>query len=303
MILTKLKLNRNNKPQTKQIIVMVCEDCGKEYSSSLIYQIKGIKKYGRDLCIGCKQRQQIKNGTRGKQYINAGIAAKKLMSGKTHIELYGIDKALEMKKINSQKNSGKNNRNYRGMWHGINPSIKNKGKTYDEIHGKQKADKIKNKLSKKSSGENNPMYGKPSPNGSGNGWCGWYNNWHFRSLLELSFMLNVIERFNFKWKSAECKKYKIKYIDFEGNERNYFPDFILNDKYLVEIKPKSLYNTTINKNKKIAAIEFCNKNNLKYKLMTPKKLLLKDIDDLIQSGKIKFIDRYQIKYEQWKNNN
>jgi hypothetical protein len=39
------------------------------------------------------------------------------------------------------------------------------------------------------------MYGKPSPNGSGNGW-------YFISLHELSYMVNVIERFKLKWNSG-----------------------------------------------------------------------------------------------------
>ena len=79
-----------------------------------------------------------------------------------------------------------------------------------------------------------------------------------------------------------------------------FGDFILNKRYLVEVKPKSLYNTIINKNKKDAAIIFCNENNLKYKLLTPKKLILKDIQELVDNKTIKFIDRYQIKFEEWK---
>ena len=34
------------------------------------------------------------------------------------------------------------------------------------------------------------MYGRFSPRGSGNGWSGWYKEWYFRSLLELSYMIN-----------------------------------------------------------------------------------------------------------------
>jgi len=51
------------------------------------------------------------------------------------------------------------------------------------------------------------MYGKPAPIGSGNGWSGWYKGWYFRSLLELSFMINVIERFKMSWQNAETKKH------------------------------------------------------------------------------------------------
>lgn len=306
MIKTDLKINKNGNPITTQRIIVICDNCEKEWESSLIYQIKGLKRYKKDLCKSCKLKEQIKSGIRDKQYIKAGQWAKDNMSGKTHIEIYGLEKALKMKKINSEKNSGKNNAMYGKNYqtYGLVNRMKGfSGKTYDEIFGKEKGDKIRKNLSEKFSGENNSMYGKPSPNGSGNGWCGWYNGWHFRSLLELSFMINVIERFNFKWKSAECKKYRIKYVDYQGKERNYFPDFILNDKYLVEIKPKSLYNTIINKNKKVAAENFCMNNNLKYKLLTPKKLKLKDIEELVDNNKIEFIDRYKIKYDEWKSNN
>ena len=58
------------------------------------------------------------------------------------------------------------------------------GKTYYDVwvikYGEDKAKELQ-KLKKKnnslsSSGVNNPMYGKPSPNGSGNGWSGWYRD-------------------------------------------------------------------------------------------------------------------------------
>ena len=72
-----------------------------------------------------------------------------------------------------------------------------------EKYGKEIADdklkNLKNKLSILFSGKKNPMYGKPTPIGSGNGWSGWYKGWYFRSLLELSYMINVIERFNLKF--------------------------------------------------------------------------------------------------------
>jgi hypothetical protein len=69
-------------------------------------------------------------------------------------------------------------------------------KTYEELYGKEKANKMKNNLSILNSGSKNKMYGKPSPQGSGNGWSGWYKGWYFRSLIELSYMVNVIEK---KW--------------------------------------------------------------------------------------------------------
>ena len=175
---------------------------------------------------------------------------------------------------------------------------------WEKNYGKEEADnrqnKWLNKLSIKFSGENNPMYGKPSPQGSGNGWCGWYKNIHFRSLLELSFIIYYIERFNFKFETAETKKYKIDYIDYKNTNRTYHPDYILNDKYLIEIKPKHLMKCKDIILKKEAAIKYCNENNLIYKLLEPiKKININDIHTLIDNKLLIFTDRYKIKYDKY----
>jgi hypothetical protein len=86
----------------------------------------------------------------------------------------------------------------------------------------------------------------------GNGWSGWYKEYFFRSVGELSFIINVIERFGFNAISAESQKYKVRYF-IDGFERNYFPDFVLNDKYVVECKPKKLQEIPHNKIKFDAA--------------------------------------------------
>ena len=64
-----------------------------------------------------------------------------------------------------------------------------KGTTFEEFYGQEKAKVIKEKFSLRMRGKNNHMYGKPSPNGSGNGWSGHYGSFYFRSLLELSFLI------------------------------------------------------------------------------------------------------------------
>lgn len=106
------------------------------------------------------------------------------------------------------------------------------GKSFYDIwvskYGKDVADEkmiaFKKKQSSNNSGKNNPMYGKPSPNGSGNGWSGWYKDKFFKSLKELSCMV-TFESLCYDWESAEKKKFRIAYIDWDGVERNYFPDF------------------------------------------------------------------------------
>lgn len=175
-----------------------------------------------------------------------------------------------------------------------------------EKYGKENADekltKYKSKKSLKNLGDKNPMFGKPSPQGSGNGWSGWYKGWYFRSLLELSYMVKVIERFKLKWKSAECKELSIPYINWEGKRRTYFADFLIGDKYLVECKPKKLHNTPSVISKLLGANLFSEKKGLTYKLTCITILSKVEIKRLVEIGQIKFLSRYQTKFElQYKN--
>jgi hypothetical protein len=162
----------------------------------------------------------------------------------------------------------------------------------------QKLLEHKDRLSKLAIGEKNSMYGKPTPNGSGNGWSGWYKGWFFRSLLELSYMINVIERFNLKWQSAEKSEYRIKYMGLGGQNRTYMCDFVIANKYLVEIKPKALHNSKIVKSKSNSAIQFCKNNGLKYKITECRKLTHKELKFLIDNKKIILTERYKVKYDE-----
>lgn len=307
MILSEIRKNPTKQKginQTQQILIC-CDQCQKKYNISFLAQKSCFKKYKKDLCRGCQQKEQIRLGIRGKQYIHAGKSFKEKYEGKTYEEIYGLEKSKSLKKIKSIKSSGKNNPMYgrNDQCYGLKKSTEfQKGKTLEKIYGIEKSNLIKEKISNNSSGKNNPMYGKPAPLGSGNGWSGWYRGWYFRSLRELSFMINVIERFNFQWECGEAKKYQIKYIDFSGEEKNYFPDFILNEKIMVEIKPKKIWNTDVVQRKKEAASVFCKKMGLRYKLSDPIKLLeYNDIKTLLMEGKIQFIDRYKEKFKQWEN--
>ncbi|HPI81870.1 MAG TPA: NUMOD3 domain-containing DNA-binding protein [Candidatus Paceibacterota bacterium] len=149
----------------------------------------------------------------------------------------------------------------------------------------------KDKISKKTRGENNPMYGKPSPRGSGNGWSGWYKGTYFRSLKELSFIKYYLERFNFLWETAEKKKYRISY---DNGLKNYYADFIVDSYFMVEIKPKKLWGSKNNILKKEAADKFCKFNNLKYKIIDPVKIIsIEEVKEELDLGNLKFIERYE----------
>ena len=167
-----------------------------------------------------------------------------------------------------------------------------------EKYGKNIADKklseLKSRISIKTTGEKNPMYGKPAPQGTGQGWKGWYKGHYFRSLRELSYMIYLDEN-NLTWETGESKKFTVEYIDYKGTKRTYRPDFFVNNKIIVEIKPLRLHNSPSVLIKKKSIEKFCNKNNFIYEL--------KDISieaDKIKSGYknkiIKFSDGYDVKF-------
>lgn len=156
---------------------------------------------------------------------------------------------------------------------------------------------LKINKSKSNPGEKNGMYGKPSPQGSGNGWSGWYKGIYFRSILELSYMYHL-EKNNIEFESAERKQYEVNY-KFNGSKRTYRADFIVHD-IIIEIKPKNLINTLQNKAKFDAAKE---KYGDKFKILTEEDFpKLDDIRKLIKSGDVVLTERYKIKYIERKYN-
>lgn len=167
----------------------------------------------------------------------------------------------------------------------------------------QKLTELKNKISLATSGTNNPMYGKPSPKGSGNGWKGHYKGIYFRSLLELSFLVNYIDRFNMQFESGEMAKWAIPYVKWDGSTGTYFPDYVIEGRYMIEIKPKKLINTPLIKAKTEAAIEFCSKNNLVYKIIEPVKLDKQILLDLYNNKDLVFSKNLELKYINYLNNN
>lgn len=260
-----------------------CPECNFdiEYRTKSGYE-KGIKK--GSLCRKCTF-----SGERNGFY------------GKTHTEETKI-------KIISRDFSNYKTDEFRAKMSKLTSGVDNPmyGKTvYDiwvEKYGKdianQKMNEFRDKQSKNNKGTNNAMYGKPSPIGSGNGWSGWYKGWYFRSLRELTYMVKVIERFNLKWVSGESNQYKIEYIDYKGDNRNYFPDFIIDGKYIVESKPKKLWDSDNVVRKTEAALKYCEINGLIYKKRDIGILTELEIKILHDKGDIKFLNRYEIKYKE-----
>lgn len=155
---------------------------------------------------------------------------------------------------------------------------------------------FKKKLSARMSGDGNPMYGRTSPQGSGNGWSGWYRGWYFRSLKELSFAVGL-DRSDVKWESADRKEFRIPYTDWSGNKRTYCPDFLVGKK-LIEVKPTKLKSTRIVLAKTQAAEVFCKERHLDFEIVDPPALPDNEVLLLFQAGEIKFTDRYRKMFEE-----
>jgi len=284
-----LRWNRINKNKMKYS--RNCPDCGCEIIYSTKYTLANAIKWNSQ-CRSCR-------GTS-----NFNKMHNKMKSGELDYGFTNKCHTFETRKKNSDAiklafKEGRLNvdRENNGMY-GKHIPNKYKGVSFDEQYGKDRSIEIRKKISKSSAGENNPMYGKPSPSGSGNGWSGWYKGWFFRSLLELSYMVNVIDRFNLEWTPAECKKYRIEYISYDGNSRTYCADFIIADKYMVECKPKKLWKSKIVKLKKEAALVFCKHHNLIYKIVDVTRLDYIDIKTLYENNDIIFTKRYNKKFKQ-----
>ena len=203
---------------------------------------------------------------------------------------FSVYKTKDFKDKMSKVTSGKKNPMYRKNYYNI----------WVEKYGTEEADRKMKELSKirseNSSGSNNPMYGKPTPHGAGNGWSGWYKGWFFRSLRELSYMVKEIEGKNKKWRTAETKDLRIKYVDYKGDERTYIADFLIEEKELIEVKPKKLKKSLIVRLKAKAARGFCEEKGLVYKITDVKILSEKEIKKLHDDKIIKFIKKYQEMY-------
>jgi hypothetical protein len=263
-----------------------CKSCGIKISNTdEVKKKKSERMKGKNNPMYGKYGEQ--NPFFGKHHTDE--TKKKMIENKD----YSSYKTEEFRQKISKNSSGKNNPMYGKSVYEV---WVNK---YGEDVANEKMIEYKQKQSKNSSGKNNPMYGKPSPNGSGNGWSGWYKNWFFRSLIELSYMINIIEKYNLSWESAENKKIVIEYINYSNNPRTYHPDFLINNKYLVEIKPKKLWESKSVVLKSEAAIKYCNENNLIYKLRDIPKIEYTEFKNLIDKGYIILTEKYKKKYEEY----
>lgn len=185
------------------------------------------------------------------------------------------------------------NRNYPNPMEGTHFYKKWIEKYGEEVAAKMIAES-KEKLSIKYSGKNNPAYGKVSHQRSGCGWKGWYKTHYFRSLREVAYMIHLDEN-NINWSSAEKKCFEIKYVNWDGADRTYRPDFLINEKNLIEIKPKRLHNSPTIMAKTKAALIWAAENSFTYEIIDFKidgaKILA-----ALNGGLVKFDRDYKEKF-------
>lgn len=229
------------------------------------------------------------------------------------LEKYGKEEAdrrqAEWKRKLSVAFSGEKNNMY-----GRNGNPWFQGTVYDiwlEKYGKEEADKRhaewKRKISVASTGKGNGMYGRSPGHAAGLGYAGKYKGWYFRSLLELSYMIGVIEKQNLIWERGEQKKFRVYYVDSKGTERSYCPDFFLVDeRKIVEIKPAYILKYPAAKQKITRSKEHYEKFGYTYEVVTPKILPIKDIYELYNKQEITVGERNKLKFEsffeKWKKN-
>ncbi len=266
-----------------------CIECNKviNYSQRSAYRlsIKRSKRVG--VCSSCNKIGE-RNPFFGKNHTKESMERMKATSLISESRLAYNEKLKdpEYRKIISEKLYA-------------NPPMK--GKSYYSVwvekYGVEIADEMNRECAKKKAhyGEDNYWYGKTPPYGSGNGWSGWYKGWYFRSLLELSYMVNVIEKYNINWKNGESNEYRMTY-EYQGKTSNYVADFILEDKYMIECKPKNLWGSDKVDAKRLAAEIFCREKGLIYKIREVPRITDYEVYDLYINGIMTWTERYEEKF-------
>jgi hypothetical protein len=190
-----------------QLVEIECDVCKKHaivyYKTYLNQQIL----YKKTFCRSCRVKEEYKLGKR--KINNSNILRWNAESNKkSYEEKYGHEKAVAIKnKIHNTMKGKKIGGSWKDVWK-INKWKEKFCQPYSKRYNKDKIKGIKTKQSIHSSGKNNNMYGKPAPQGSGNGWSGWYNDIYFRSIMELSYLHYLItNNIKFSNRPSCCGEY------------------------------------------------------------------------------------------------
>jgi len=264
-----------------------CPQCLKEISNTSFNYCKRAKQL-RTLCRKCSISNRDftghKNPFYGKKHSDKILEQIKNTKANS-----GYKDSIETRKKKSIGSAGKNNPMYGKTIYGVWIDKYGVRAAYQKI----KEHKLKQSIN--TSGSNNPMYGKPAPKKSGNGISGWYKTVFFRSLKELSYIINYLEQNNLKWTTCESVGIKINYKNYSGYDRTYTPDFIIDNK-IIEIKPKRLINSPLVKLKTEAAKKYCLEHGYEYEIIDWPLMEIKTIINLEQNNVLKFTEYSKIRF-------
>lgn len=118
---------------------------------------------------------------------------------------------------------------------------------------------------------------------------GWYKNWFFRSLKELSFAL-LTEKNGSTWRTAETAEFTVEYVDPYGKTKKHYPDFFVDNKFVVEVKPRAHQKGKIVVAKAESMKKFCLAHGYIYQMISPRKIDKKELQTLIDAKQVIFTD-------------
>ena len=190
------------------------------------------------LIKGLNKGRKQSSDTISKRIANTDQVKKESNRQKTAIEKYGVMNTSQLEHVRKKISEGNKNRvSPRSPEHQakIIDSKRNNGTLK---HSQETKNKIRKSLKLLYSSDNPPVTVSTSSNGRHK--TGWINGMFYRSSYEKTFLeycfANGIEVI-----SAENSEFRVRYIDDNGNQRWYYPDFFL-PKFgcIVEIKPISM---------------------------------------------------------------
>lgn len=128
------------------------------------------------------------------------------------------------------------------------------------------------------------------------GISGIYKGTHFRSLVELCFISQVLMKKykDSEWRSGENKNDRIRYISPEGIEKWYYPDFIIKNKIIIECKPKKFWKDPIFLKKNDASKRYCKSNGKKFVVIDP-KVDLEFVAKLYQDNQLTLTEKQELR--------
>lgn len=279
-----------------------CEHCGKDlfnYNGKKIIK-KGIKRFCNKSCK-MKNINPMHQGNVYDHWVNkfGKKRADELESNRSAIQSVKTSKKLKGVKILDHFIKKHGERGYELYEDYINnQKIIQKEAQLKRWNNISSSDR--KEFSKKFIGKRNGMYGKPTPQGSGNGWSGWYKEFYFRSLKELKLLL-ICNRLKINIKTAESKEFRINYIDYKNSNRTAVPDFIIDNKYIIEIKPKHLQNSFDNKAKFLQFNKLAKKKGMIFRVIDTGKMNIDKFIELYNNKEIQLIKRYEDKVNDYSN--